>query len=144
MLAVTKKLSFKNSLGSEVQVRLKRLLNPLTLVALAMLAGGCVFDLGGGASEKADTVQKDDHKGVQVISIDAPSVRAKFDIVDDRSKKVIVKGVTPDTVLLNTNGDYRVKITHPKTGKVYTEEIKSRKNADGKTLLIPEAVTAEF
>ena len=109
----------------------RRLLMAMPIAFLPMLLIGC---FGGSTS--------------QVVAIDAPSMRANFNVIDESTEKIIVKGVTPDTILLNRKGRYRVEITHPKTGKVHSTIINGVLTgiifSGNARTLSPSSVTAEF
>ncbi len=74
----------------------------------------------------------------------AGEVRAKYSVFNEETGVVVAKGLTPDAAVLNGSGNYRVEITHPDTGEVYTARIKAKKDAFAGWTLSPKSVEAPF
>ena len=81
------------------------------------------------------------HEGSSVLSVTTTSkVRAKFVVIDEISSVAVAKGLTPDTVALSgakgnyVKAKYRVEITHPDTGEVYSVRVEGELNLLGKAV----------
>ena len=79
----------------------------------------------------------------------ASGIRARFVVIDEISSVAVSKGLTPDTVALsgtrveNVKARYRVEITHPERGEVYSAKVKG-KRVFGKWKIDPTEVKAPF
>ena len=108
------------------------------LVAFAV-AYACVFP-----SFLEGCVDFSGRNRAQNVSISAGDVRAKYSLFNEKTSVVVARGLTPDSVVLNASGNYRVEITHPDTGEVYTNHIKAQQDAFAGWSLSPKSIEAPF
>ncbi len=86
----------------------------------------------------------------QSISIRAGELRAKYVVISETSGKTLASGLTPDTIPLQRKvgylkrARYRVEITHPETGEVYTQKVIGKRSPITGWRLKPGAVEAPF
>ena len=100
---------------------MKKTLLMTTVVGVFSLlfSSGCASVFGIGGEDQAVVVR-------------AGELRAKYVVVSERTGRTLKSGLTPDTVPLPRSagyfkrGRYRVEITHPNTGKVYTTQVKGK------------------